>query len=331
MVRHGALPASARRACLIHDWVASRLGDTVCCTDPSDAGSAGIFHLSAKAWSEELAAALNVPSELLCEVRESGEVIGHLPHDLAQSTGLRPGVPVCNAIGDNQASFLGSVSDPVRSVLVNIGTGGQISWVVDDVRHPPGMEVRYLPIDRLIAVGAGIGGGQTYAWLAEFYRNVVASFTDQPVTDGTLFERMNQLAAGAPVDAGGLRCRPTLSGTRQAPDLRGTLDGMDLTNMTPATLTRAVLTGIVDELLAFYRSYDSAARSTHRTVVGSGNALRRNRVLADIVAQRFGLPVQTPTHLEEAAYGAALLASVSTELLPDLTAAGQLIDYDTLT
>jgi len=331
MVRNAAVPTSARRCCFIHDWLAARLGGSEPCTDPSDAGSVGIFDLAAKAWSDELIAALGLPVALLPPIRESGAVIGHLQPAVAKDVGLRSDVPVCNAIGDNQASFLGSVGDPEGSVLVNIGTGGQISWVVDDLAHPPGMEIRYLPNDRLIAVGAGICGGRTYAWLEAFYREVVAAFTDTGApAAGQLYERMNELAAAAPADAAGLRCRPTLSGTRQDPDLRGLLDGLDLTNMTPANLTRAVLTGIVDELRGFYRSYDAATLSAHRAVVGSGNAIRRNRALANIIAERFGMPVRTPRHHEEAAYGAALLAAVTAGVLPDLATAGQLIRYETV-
>jgi sugar (pentulose or hexulose) kinase len=327
MVRNDALPKKAQRACFIHDWIASRLAGSSCCTDPSDAASAGILDLSTKAWSPRLVDALRLPGELLPDVRESGKVVGQLRRELADDLGLIAGAAVCNAIGDNQASFLGSVADPPSSVLVNIGTGGQISWLVDDLVHPPGMEVRYLPIDRLIAVGAGICGGRTYAWLETFYRQVIESFMGETLPHGQLYERMNELAAEAPAGAGGLRCRPTLAGTRMDPHLRGCLEGLDLVNFTPLHLTRAVLAGIIDELLGFYQSCPPARRSGHRVVIGSGNAVRRNRVLADILAQRLGMPVRTPVHLEEAAYGAALLAAVSCGVLPDLTTAGRLIGY----
>ncbi len=331
MVRHEALPAGAATACFIHDWVASQLSGTAPCTDPSDAGSAGLFNLRSKAWSRELAEALRIPVDLLPTVRESGEVIGTLTAEAAGECGLSAGTPVCNAIGDNQASFLGSVAEAEPSLLINIGTGGQISWLTDDVGCAAGMEVRYLPIDRKIGVGAGIGGGTTYAWLEGFYRQVLADFGDAAPPPGALFDRMNELAAAAPADAEGLRCRPTLTGTRFDPSLRGLLEGIDAANLTPANLTRAVLTGLADELHGFYATCDPATRAGHRVIVGSGNALRRNPVLAEIIAARFGLPVQTPMPREEAAWGSALLAASSVGALADLDAAGQLIRYELLT
>lgn len=330
LTRHDALPASARRVCFIHDWVAARLAGTEPCTDPSDAASAGIFDLRAKTWSPELTSDLDLPEHLLPSVRESGDVIGHLPAKLAGTIGLRPGIPVCNAIGDNQASYLGSVADPDRTILINIGTGGQISWIVDDVSRAPGMEVRYLPIDRLFAVGAGTCGGRTYAWLAGVYRQILAALAGREPDDESLYDKMNALAAAAPADASGLRFRPTLTGTRLEPQLRGELTNIDLSNLTPANLTRAVLTGVVDELLAFYETCDPARRSSHTRVVGSGNALRRNRVLCQILSERLGMPVKIPVHLEEAAHGAALLAAVAVGALSDLLAAGNLIQYETV-
>jgi ribulose kinase len=50
-------------------------------------------------------------------------------------------------------------------------------------------------------------------------------------------------------------------------------------------------------------------------------------LLAHLVAEAFGLPLQVPAHREEAAYGAALLAAVGAGLFPDLAAAGRLLRY----
>ncbi len=327
LVRHHALPKSAHRVCFIHDWIASRLSDTVCCTDPSDAASAGILDLTTKNWSPTLVSALKLPSELLPEVRESGAVLGELRAEVAGPIGLRPGAAVCNAIGDNQASFLGSVADPQASLLLNIGTGGQISWTVDALDRQPGTEIRYLPIDRKITVGASICGGRAYAWLEGFYRRTVETLTGRPVASGAFYESMNRLAATAATDAGGLQCAPILAGTRLNPSLRGRIDGMSLTNFDVPNLTRAVLTGIVDELLAFYQGATAADRSAHRAVIGSGNAIRRNSLLARIISQQLRLPIWTPVHLEEAACGAALLAAVGAGILPSLVEAGRLIAY----
>jgi sugar (pentulose or hexulose) kinase len=65
-----------------------------------------------------------------------------------------------------------------------------------------------------------------------------------------------------------------------------------------------------------------------RRLVGAGNGLRANPVLAQSVAEELGLPLAFPRHREEAAFGAALLAAVGAGVYPDLTAAGRLIRYE---
>jgi len=46
-----------------------------------------------------------------------------------------------------------------------------------------------------------------------------------------------------------------------------------------------------------------------KTMTASGNAVRKNPVLRQILAETFGLPLQIPAHTEEAAFGAALFAA----------------------
>ena len=45
-------------------------------------------------------------------------------------------------------------------------------------------------------------------------------------------------------------------------------------------------------------------------LVGAGNGVRRNRLLAGILAGRFGAPLHIPALAEEAAVGAAIVAAV---------------------
>jgi ribulose kinase len=46
-------------------------------------------------------------------------------------------------------------------------------------------------------------------------------------------------------------------------------------------------------------------------LIGSGNGIRRNPLLADLLGSAFELPLVYPLHTEEAAHGAAMLATVA--------------------
>ena len=80
----------------------------------------------------------------------------------------------------------------------------------------------------------------------------------------------------------------------------------------------------------FREGYDRITRQTSRPstrLIGAGNGLRENAVLAGIVADAFAMPMRFPRHREEAAYGAALIAAIGAGVFPDVAAAGRLIRY----
>lgn len=318
------------RVSFVTDWIAGLLTEQMPVTDPSNAGSAGIFNLAAMAWHRRICEALDLPVELLPPVRESGEVIGRLSAAAARATGLPAGTPVCNAIGDNQASVLGSIAQMDKSVLVNLGTGGQISWAVPAFCRAEGMETRYLPMKRYLLVGASLCGGRAFTWLNDVVRDWIAPFGAVPDRE-TVYARLVGLASLAPLRAGGLTVRTTLAGTRTDPALRGSFEGVSLDNFTLGNVARAVLEGIIEELSSFYRASVGEADSEHTTVVASGNAVRKNPLFREIISAKFGLPVVVPRHQEEASFGVALLAGVSTGVWPDLDTAGRHIAYATHT
>ncbi len=325
--RAGALPQAAARVCFVHDWIAGLLAGQLPVTDPSDAASAGIFDLEHLRWHEGIVSALDLPADLLSPVRDSRAVIGALAPALAQEAGLPPGIPVCNAIGDNQASVLGSVADSDHSILINLGTGGQISWAIPRFERVADMETRYLPHNRFMVVGASLCGGRAYAWLADVVRDWLAHFGPPPERD-RVYGRLNELAVAADADAGGLSITTTFAGTRADPSQRGAIAGIALDNFALGNVARAVLEGAVNELAAFHDRAPDSHTQRHQAVVASGNAVRKNPLLRRIIAGRFGRPVRVPRHREEAAYGAALLAGVSVGLWPNLAAAGRGIAYE---
>ena len=68
-------------------------------------------------------------------------------------------IPVSVAIGDNQASFIGSVKDPEKTLLVNIGTGAQICSATSECRPDKILEARPLYNEKYILCGSSLSGG----------------------------------------------------------------------------------------------------------------------------------------------------------------------------
>ncbi len=297
--KNGIVPARAAWAMTIQDYVGMRLTErTEPLTHVSDADSFG-----APDWSG-LAKLIRVTCGTDC--------LGKTP----------AGVPVAVAIGDNQASFIGSVRSAEDSVLINIGTGGQITMAVEDGRCCEGVEARPYVDGKTLLVGFSLCGGRAYALLERLFCDVAALAGARP---DSLFESMNALAdlpVSAPLDVDARFC-----GTRQDSALRGAITGICDHNLTPAHLVQGVLRGMVNELYAPYANMRPQAACAPAHLIGSGNGIRRNPALRALFEQAFGMPMLIPAHCEEAAFGAALFAAAATGMSASVQAAQEIIRY----
>ncbi|NLX79689.1 MAG: hypothetical protein GXY95_07430, partial [Clostridiales bacterium] len=116
------IPEKAVKLSTIDDYVGMKLtGGKEPVTHPSDAASLGLYNLTEDKFDEAAMEKLGIDPSFFPEVKKGFEIIGKTKH----------GIPVAVAIGDNQASFMGSVKDSESSILVNVGTGGQVSMVTD--------------------------------------------------------------------------------------------------------------------------------------------------------------------------------------------------------
>ena len=109
------------------------------------AASWGCFDLQRQEFLYEALKHAGVDTSYLPEVRKGHFLIGK----------TRDGVPVMGSIGDNQASLFGSVRDLEDTVLLNVGTGSQISFVSEEFVECGGsVELRPCTESSYILVGA---------------------------------------------------------------------------------------------------------------------------------------------------------------------------------
>jgi sedoheptulokinase len=306
--REGRVPARAVALCTIADYAAMRLArSTVPVMDTTNAASLGCFD------AERLAFRLDA-------LQRAGIDAGLLPRVAAGYPALgeeRPGVPVYAALGDNQASFIGSVREIRGTVLVNVGTGSQLSVWTADLFQAPGIDVRPFPFGGFLGVGAALCGGRAYALLRGFFERTVRLFVGAegaPVTEGTegavAWDAMNAVDDDA-LPGGRLTVDTRFCGTRTDPGARGSVVGLGPDTFTPEHFVIGVREGIAAELHGFFECLPEGMRRSVVRLVGSGNAIRHNPALRRAFERRFGMPMAVPAHREEAAYGAALLAGAS--------------------
>jgi sugar (pentulose or hexulose) kinase len=321
LARRESLPVNAQ-AMFIMDYFVSALTDQLPVTEPSCAGSSGVFDVRARRWSDDAIEALGLSRSLFPEIREANIVAGGLTREHAQSTGLVEGTPVFVPIGDHQASFLGSVADRRNSVLVNVGTGAQVAVYTDDFVFDPPIELRPFPCGGNLLSNVGLAGGWSYQVLEQFFRDVGRDLFEAESTE-KLYEALNRLAEKIPSGADGLACEPKFSGTRLDPTVRGSINGLSPQNFTAGHFARAVLEGMSRSLHGGFQAIHNITSQSPGTLVAAGNGLRENPLLAKIVSEAFGLPLTSTRHREEAAFGAALVASVGANVFDNVESAGK--------
>lgn len=79
---------------------------------------------------------------------------------------------------------------------------------------------------------------------------------------------------------------------------------------------------MAEELYQMYRRMGNTAAEGKKMMIASGNGLRKNKYLRDIMSRRFSMSLSLAEQKEEAAYGAALSGLIGTERLTVYEAAG---------
>lgn len=283
-------------------------------TDKADASGTMLFDVRARAWSDELLGALELPTAWMPTAYEGPEVTGYITAEAADATGLLAGTPVVAGGGDQAAGALGVGAVRESALAVTLGTSG----VVFAPTNTPVIESE----GRLHAFCHAVPGlwhlmGVTLsaAGSLQWYRD---TFAPEVPFDVLLAE-----AESRPAGSEGLLFLPYLAGERTPyadPLARGAFVGITARH-TRAHLTRAVLEGVAFSLadcLALVRSTrpESQAETIRVTGGGARSPLWR-RILASVLSVSV-----TPVEAEEgAAFGAALLAGVGAHIWRDALAA----------
>ena len=300
--RSGRIPKTAASLCTAPDYLVMRLcGLTHPVTDPTLAHSLGLFSLEQLSFKDKLWKELGPNPVKLPTVNIYGGVAGKYE-----------GTPVVTALGDNQASFIGSVGDPEHSVLVTLGTSGQVSRVTDDLKYAGGLETRPFPGNRFLLVGASLTGGKALEMLAKLIDEIAYKLTGEHLTDPYRWLEPNPETLRAPY----LEVNTRFAGSRSSVSGKNSAKTGSIRNITPDNFTLEHLVygfaqGVVDELYGFWQNGLKTASISN--MVGSGNVLRRSLLMRERLQETFSLPLTLTPHREEAAVGAALYAAAVQE------------------
>lgn len=311
-LKNNLVPEDAVMLCTVHDYLVGILTNSRPVTHSSDGASLGFFDLEKLCFCEEALELAGIDKAFLPQVITETALAGKTQCDF-----LPDGIPVSVAIGDNQASFLGSVADPKGDLLVNVGTGSQISFVTKKNTAPSCGEIRPLTDNEYLFVGSSLCGGRAYAILKGFFSQCARMLGG---SDDDLYKKMDELSEGIFNLPNPLTVNCEFCGTREDPSKRGSIENIGDENFTPQALICGVLKGVCTELHTMYESSRELLGFSPKALVCSGNGLRKSHIWKEIFSREFSLPAVLPRHSEEAATGACVFAGAASGIYTNIKA-----------
>ena len=282
------------------DWLAFMLTGNLGC-EPTLGADAGLLDFRRRAWATSMFNRLDLPTAPV-PIRDAAEPAGAVSKTTA---GVPAGAPVVVAGADTQCALIGAGCLDAGSAGIVAGWSATVQLLVsqpmlaDDVRTWGGC----FQTPGLWTVESGAGdAGNAYRWLA----HTLFGHDDSP------FERMDSLAATAPVGSDGAMAMlgPSAMDMSNAGMRMGGLVfpvPMTLGGPTRAHLVRASLEGLAYALRANLEQSERIASTPARRVSLAGG-MTKTKSFIRIMSAVIGRPIEVADGPDSTAIGAAFVA-----------------------
>ena len=289
----------------VDSWLMWQLTEgRVHATDVSNAARTLLLNVHTNAWDDELLALLDIPREVLPEVRPSSHVFGH-----THAKWLGAEVAIGGVAGDQQCALFGQACFKAGLAKNTYGTGcfmlmhtgAQFQTSTNGLITTSAAQPTATP--EFALEGSVFIGGAVVQWLRDGLQAIKGS------------AEVQRLAESVP-DSGGVMFVPAFTGLG-APywnaDARGTIVGLTR-GSTVAHIARAALESIAFQSAALLQAMSRDAVAAGGAPVAElrvdGGACV-NDLLMQFQADLLSIPVVRPQVIETTALGAAYLAGLS--------------------
>jgi xylulokinase len=302
-VRHILLPK---------DYIRYRLTGNFA-MDKADGSGTVLFDLRKRTWSDEILAALQIPSEWMPTTYEGPEFTGKVTALTSNETRLRKGTSVAAGGGDQAAQAVGVGAVELGIIGLTVGTSGVVFAATPSAHIEP--EGRLHAFCHAVPgmwhfMGVMLSAAGSLQW----YRDTLAPGMD--------FNELLKEAENIPAGSEGLQFLPYLSGERTPhpdPNARGAFVGLTLRH-TRGHMTRSVLEGVAFGLKDIFTLIQNTGLNKITQVRASGGGTK-GVLWRQILASVLDSELVTVNTSEGAAFGAALLAGVGAGAWLDVVSA----------
>jgi glycerol kinase len=282
-------------------------------TDITNASRSMLYNIVTQEWDQELLDLLEIPKELLPEVKQSSEIYGKTDTTIFASK-----IPIAGIAGDQSAALFGQMCIEKAMVKNTYGTGCFMLMNIGD-------EFIESKNNLVTTVAWKIDGKITYAFEGSIF---IGGAVIQWLRDGLGIIRKSadvEKLALSVEDSGGVYFVPAFAGLGAPywnPNVRGTIVGLSR-GTTDAHIARAALEAIGYQSMDVLRAMEADAGMDIKELRVDGGATENN-LLMQFQSDLLNCTVIRPEIVETTALGAAYLAGLAVGYWKDIAEIQQL-------
>lgn len=295
----------------IHALVANAFGAEGFIDDKEDIGWWGIIDGTKFEFEPKLAEIFDVEIEKYAKNAPAGTIIGYTTKEVAEKTGLVPGIPVIVGCGDHQCAAIGLGNNHEGLASLVLGTCGLLVAHSSTPPRDPNSSCQVLgtPSDGQWEIEAhSNAAASSFRWLRDAIMQNETAVAEESGLD--VYDLMTAIAAKAKVGCDGLIYLPWNAGANcphYDAAARGGFIGFTFAHGRPEMI-RSVMEGVVYDIKDMYINLCQAGLPEFEVLRLSGGAAR-SELWCQIVADVLNLSVETVECEEATALGAGMIAA----------------------
>ena len=292
--------ARTHRVMLPHDYLTWLLAEqpTEAVTDRGDASGTGYWSPASGEYRRDIFELALGHDAQLPRVAGPTEVVGEIGASVRAQLGITGSEPVLigPGTGDNMGAAM-ALGIGAGDVVVSLGTSGTA------------FAGSNIPTADASGLVAGFADATGHFLPLVCTLNAARVLTSTAELLGVDMQRFAELALSAPPGSSGLTMLPYFDGERtpNLPDARGSLHGITRDNLTPATIARAAIEGMLGGLADAVDALVAVGVQPRRVLIVGGAAA--NPAVVEVASTLVDVPVEVPPPGEYVADGAARQAA----------------------
>ena len=317
---------------MIGDWLLAKLSGVIV-SDPSNAGTTGVFSLEKREWACEMASKIGVKDDIFGDVLEVGEVVGSVTPKASKQTGLSCDTLVVMGGGDVQLGSAGlGVVDEGDVAILGGSFWQQVVNIKSSQKPPKDMALRVNPhvIDGLSqAEGITFFSGLVMRWFRDAFCDMEKLEAKERGVD--VYQLLEEKASKVPVGSYGIL--PIFSDIMRYGKWYHCAPSFLNLSLDESRCNRVSMFRSLEENAAIVSSInlENIKRFSgveFDEIVFAGGA-SKGKLWSQIVADVTGYKVKIPKITEATALGAAMAAGVGCGVYKDLKSASKkLVEWD---